>query len=104
MNISSTVKQNGIIFDRFLGKALELPYPNFDSIKIQPNDVATHAVINLALEKLFQNFLYLYKSSRVASNVIPISSTGVASVSTNANVFRWSTVRDGLSKIGRAHV
>lgn len=97
MNISSTVLESGIIFDRFLGKKLELPYPDFDYIKIQPNDIATHAVINLAFEKLYTNFLYLYKSSRVASNVIPISCTGFAGVSTNANVFRWSTKKDGLS-------
>ena len=103
MYISSAIGQYNIIFDRFLGKPIELPYANFDSIKIQPNDIATSTVINHSLEKLYTNFLYLYKCSRVASNVIPISSCGIAGVSANNPAplkptrFRWSTVKDNLS-------
>jgi hypothetical protein len=97
MNISKTIAQYGIQFDRFLGSTLVLPFTGLDTIKIQPNDVATAPVINLALQKLYTNLLYLYKNSRVASNIIPISSTAVAGVSTNSTEFRWFTNNEGLS-------
>jgi len=97
MNIVNALSAEGLIFDRFLGSTYALPYPDFESIRIQPNDLAIASVINLALEKLYKNFLYLYKSSRIASNVIPISSTAVAGVSTGSTNFRWFLSNEGLS-------
>jgi hypothetical protein len=97
MNITAAITNENIIFDRYLGSTLVLPYSGFDSIKLQPNDSATTPVINLALRKLYENFLYLYKSSRVASNIIPVSSTAIAGVSSGSTAFRWYTDNEGLS-------
>jgi len=81
MNISTVIKNEGITFDRYLGEPLELPWPDFEEIKIQPNDTAIEPVINLMLRKLYDNFLYLYKSSRVASNIIPVAQIATAGLS-----------------------
>ena len=87
MNINNIITQQGIIYDRYLGAPLSLPYPSFDSIKIQPNETVTNFNVNNIITKLYDNYLYLYKSAHVASNVIPITSVAVAGVYTNG--FDW---------------
>jgi hypothetical protein len=62
MNIQDIATQNGIIFNRSSGDILQLPYSDFDAIKIQPNDIVTESVINSVVEKLYNNYLYIYKS------------------------------------------
>jgi hypothetical protein len=81
MKIESVINQEGINFDRYLGTTLVLPWPEFEEIKIQPNDTAIAPVIDLAFKKLYDNFLYLYKSSRVASNIIPVTQVATAGLS-----------------------
>ena len=78
MNINDIITQQGIIYDRYLGSTLSLPYSSFDSIKIQPNETVTNFNINNILTKLYDNYLYLYKSSYGASNVITITSVAIA--------------------------
>jgi hypothetical protein len=85
MNIAELVLDEGLLFDRHLNSTFTLPVSNFEDIKIHPNDVATSTVINGKLKKLYENFLYLYKSSRVASNIIPVSSIAIAGVSAISN-------------------
>jgi hypothetical protein len=97
MNITEVASAANIVYNRYLGATLVLPFTGFDTIKIQPNDVAIAPVVNQAFSKLYTNFLYLYKSARVASNIIPISSVGVAGVSANSTNFRWFTYAEGLS-------
>jgi len=94
MNINDIITQNGIIYDRYLGTALTLPYPDFDSIKIQPNETVTNFNINSIITKLYDNYLYLYKSAHVASNIIPL--TAVATAGVYNGVFNWYR---GLSSI-----
>lgn len=96
MTISQVVKEEGLLFDRHLNSNFVLPVSSFEEIKIQPNDIATHTVINGKLKKLNDNFLYLYKSARIASNIIPVSSIAFAGVSatTDINPFTW---KRGLS-------
>lgn len=90
MNIAQLVINEGLLFDRHLNSTFTLPVSNFEDIKIQPNDIATSTVINGKLKKLYDNFLYLYKSSRVASNIIPVSSIAIAGVSATTNdSLRW---------------
>jgi hypothetical protein len=89
MNINDIISQEGIIYDRYLGSTLCLPYSSFDSIKIQPNETVTNFNINNIITKLYENYLYLYKSAHVASNVIPITSIAVAgNYNNNFNWFR----------------
>lgn len=102
MNITQTLEAQNINFDRYLGSTLVLPFTGFERIKIQPNDIATEPVINLALSKLYDNFLFLYKCSRVASNIIPVSQVAIAGVSgtggiANTNDYRWYTYSENLS-------
>ena len=87
MNINEIITQQGIIYDRYLGSTLSLPYSSFDSIKIQPNETVTNFNINNIIAKLYDNYLYLYKSAHVASNVIPITSVATAGVYNSK--FNW---------------
>ena len=104
MKIESIIKEQGASFDRYLGRTLTLPYSDFESIKIHANDSATAPVINLALEKLHENFLYLYKQSRVASNIIPITQVATAGVSANSDTLRWFDYSDELYSSEFQHV
>jgi hypothetical protein len=89
MTIDQAFQQSTFYYDRYLGDSLSLPY-NFEQIKIQNNDTVTRDLVNLKLNHLYQNFLYLYKSSKIASNVIPISSTATAGVSSTSTTFAWN--------------
>ena len=60
MNIQDIATQNGIIFNRSSGNTLQLPHSDFDTIKIQPNDIVTESVINSVVDKLYDNYLYIY--------------------------------------------
>ncbi len=97
MKIETVIQEEGLSFDRYLGSTLTLPHSGFDNIKIQPNDTAIQSVINLSLKKLYDNYLYLYRSSRVASNIIPVRQIGFAGVSANGQDFRWFTFSEGIS-------
>jgi|LakMenEpi08Oct12_1017439.scaffolds.fasta_scaffold00444_2 hypothetical protein len=83
MNINNIIENNGIIFDRYLGTPLELPYSNFDEIKIKQNDTVTNFNINNIISKLYDNYLYLYKMSHIASNLMPLTSIATAGVFNN---------------------
>ena len=58
-NIYSEFLKTGFEFDRVATDKFQLPYSQ-ESIIIQPNELATSSVINIKLEKLYTNFLYLY--------------------------------------------
>ena len=103
MNINVIIAQNGIIYDRYLGTTLTLPYSSFESIKIQPNETVTNFNLNSIITKLYDNYLYLYKSAHVASNIIPI--TAVAAAGDYNGIFSWyrglsSTQFNAISSIG----
>jgi hypothetical protein len=87
MNINDIIAQDGIIYDRYLGTTLTLPYSSFESIKIQPNDTVTNFNLNSIITKLYDNYLYLYKSAHVASNIIPI--TAIAAAGNYNGAFNW---------------
>ena len=103
MNINDVIDQKGIIYDRYLGTTLSLPYSSFDSIKIQPNETVTNFNINNIISKLYDNYLYLYKSAHVASNIIPL--TSVATAGNYNGKFNWfrglsSTQFSAISSLG----
>ena len=93
MNISQEFQKEGLIYDRYLGESLSLPY-SFEDIKIQANDTVSASLMNLKTKHLYDNFLYLYKNTLLASNVIPVSSTAIAGVTASSTAFAWYT---GLS-------
>lgn len=88
MNISQNFLKYNFLFDRYGGDVLTLPY-DFESIRIQPNDTATASLINTKFSYLFENLMYIYRACKVASNLIPVSATGFAGVSSNSTVFTW---------------
>ena len=78
--IETIFKNANLFHDRFFNESFQLPY-NFESIKIQANDLSTYRVINDAMDRLYDNFLYIYGLTKMASNVIPVSLGGVCAVS-----------------------
>jgi len=82
MNIYEQAQQSEIIFDRYLDSEVVLPY-NLDQIKIQANDTVSSELLNIKMQYLYDNFLYLYKETLIASNVIPVSSTAIAGITGN---------------------
>jgi len=93
MNIKNDYYKEGLIFDRYLGLDVKLPY-SYEDVRIQPNDTATESLVNLKFKHLYDNFLYLYGCTQIASNVVPISCTGIAGVSAGSINFTWQV---GLS-------
>jgi len=53
------------IFDRVVTDVFSLPY-SFNSIEIQPNELATASTFNLKLKKLYDNLLYMYGLCNIA--------------------------------------
>lgn len=96
MNISKVIENSGIIYDRYPDQLITLPY-KLDDLIIQPNDTVSSDVINLKLTHLYENYLYLYSKTKIASNIIPVSSTailGVSSFSTDLTLnFNLSTTQ-----------
>jgi len=90
MNIQEIITQEGIIYDRYLDLPLNLPYSDFEFIKIKQNDTVTNFNINNVITKLYSNFLYLYKSAHIASNIIPYAAIATAGVSgINGTNINW---------------
>lgn len=88
MNIQTEFNNSGLLYDRFIGYGINLPY-NLEKVVIAPNDTVTAGLVNLKLKHLYDNFLYLYKSCKISSNIIPVSSTAIAGVSSSSNVATW---------------
>jgi hypothetical protein len=88
MNIQTEFNNSGLIYDRFIGYSINLPY-NLEKVLIAPNDTVTAGLVNLKLKHLYDNFLYLYKSCKISSNIIPVSSTAIAGVSSSSNAATW---------------
>jgi hypothetical protein len=88
MTISQEFAANNLVYDRYLGEELALPY-SYDYIKVQPNDTVSEGLINLKLSHLHENMLYLYKNTLVSSNLIPVSGTAIAGVTASSTNFTW---------------
>lgn len=88
MNISLELKKEGLIYDRYLGEPLSLPY-SFEEIKFQPNDTISSDLVNLKFKHLYDNFIYLYQNTLLASNVIPVSCTAIAGLTASSTNFTW---------------
>lgn len=80
MKISEELKNYNLIYDRFPDQKLSLTYGK-DLLLIQPNDTVSSDLVNMKLQYLHENFLYLYSKCKIASSVIPVSSTAVLGLS-----------------------
>jgi len=83
-NIYSEFLKTTMDFDRTIDDTFALPY-NLDSIQIQPNELAVSSTINLKLEKLYYNLLYLYGLCNISDFNIPNTFNGwIGLTATNA--------------------
>jgi hypothetical protein len=57
-------------YDRTVTDVFQLPY-NLDTVLIQPNELAVSRSFNIKIQKLYDNFLYLYGLCNVADFKIP---------------------------------
>jgi len=57
-------------YDRTATDVFQLPY-NLDTVLIQPNELAVSRSFNIKIQKLYDNFLYLYGLCNVADFKIP---------------------------------
>lgn len=71
-------------FDRVVTDKFSLPY-NWETIEIQPNELAVANSFNLRIQKLYNNLLYLYGLCNISDFKIPKNSTGVIGISTSKN-------------------
>ena len=74
-NIKNEFSKYGLAFDRSVNDTFSLPF-SFEQIEIQPNELAVAKTLNIKLEKLYLNLLYLYKLCNVAGYNIPKTYTG----------------------------
>jgi len=64
--IKKQFANEGLEYDRLPSDTFSLPY-QLDSIKLQPNELAVSSSFNKKIEKLYINFLYLYKLCFISS-------------------------------------
>jgi len=88
MNILEIFNQKNLKYDRYLNDELSLPY-SINDILFQQNDTISSNLINLKLNYINENFYYLYKNTLISSNVLPVTSTAIAGISSNSTNFTW---------------
>ena len=88
--ISNIFAESQYKHDRFFNESFELPY-NFDQIKIQPNELSTFRSLNLSIEKLYENFLYIFSLTELGNNIVPIGMPSIAGAVSGVtdNTFTW---------------
>lgn len=79
-NIFSEFNKSQFVFDRSPTDIFQLPH-DFNSISLQPNELAVASTINIKLEKLYNNLLYLYGLCNIAGFNIPNTYVGWIGVS-----------------------
>lgn len=88
--IETVFSESGRFHDRYFGETFTLPN-DFETIKIQPNELVSYRVINDAFSRLYDNFMYIYGLTKVSSNILPVALSGIAGVSGTDTQFRWYT-------------
>lgn len=74
-NILTEFKKTSLAFDRIVTDDFYLPY-NLASIQIQPNELVTASTLNIKLEKIYFNILYLYGLCNICNFEFPTTTTG----------------------------
>jgi len=74
-SIANEAIKYGLVLDRSVDDVFSLPF-TYDQIELQPNELAVASTLNIKLEKLYFNLLYLYKLCNVAGYSIPSTYSG----------------------------
>jgi len=88
-NISQSFQEENLIFDRVVGDFVNLPY-QFDKIQIPVNELSVSGALNLRLDYLYKNLLYLYSRTKILTNQIPYSYTNWLGVPSGQNQIKWN--------------
>ena len=88
--ISTKFTQDNLIFDRVVGDFLRLPY-NFDNIPVPVNELSVAGTLNLRMDFLYDNLLYLYSRSKILTNQIPYSYSEWLGITSGSNKIRWNS-------------
>ena len=83
-NLLTEFNASPFIFDRTVTDITALPF-SFSQIEIQPNELAVARTFNLKMEKLYNNFLYLYGICHIANFEIPTTYTGWIGLTGSSN-------------------
>ena len=83
-NLLTEFNASPFIFDRTVTDITVLPF-SFSQIEIQPNELAVARTFNLKIEKLYNNFLYLYGICHIANFEIPTTHTGWIGLTGSSN-------------------
>lgn len=89
MKISESFQNENLIFDRVVGDFVTLPY-KFDKIQIPVNELSVSGALNLRLDYLYKNLLYLYSRTKILTNQIPYSYTQWLGVPSGQNQIKWN--------------
>jgi hypothetical protein len=70
MSLDTQLQAKDVKFDRLAACPITLTNDFYD-IKVKPNDLVTAPVINLSVDRLFENLLHIYSRTKMSSNNIP---------------------------------
>jgi len=91
ISISTEFENQNLVFDRVVGDFISLPN-NFEKIQIPVNELSISDTLNLRLDYLYDNLVYLYSRTKILTNQIPYSYTrwlGIAS-GTGTRSIKWN--------------
>jgi len=74
-NIQNEFKKYFQVYDRSINDLYQLPY-SYEDLEIQPNELAIASTLNIKLEQLYKNFIYLFKLCNIVNYDIPGTYTG----------------------------
>ena len=89
INISESFLKSPYEFDRVTGDFVTLPH-TFDEIKVSVNELGISETLNIKLNYLFDNLIYLYSRSKILTNRIPYSYSSWYSVLSATRIPAWN--------------
>ena len=94
-NIFDEFNKTQFVFDRSPTDIFVLPN-DLNSVLLQPNELAVASTFNIKIEKLYENFLYLYGLCNIAGFNIPNKFVGWVGLSgmpdIKSNLFTYSEI------------
>jgi hypothetical protein len=90
ISINTAFQDENLIFDRVVGDFISLPY-GFDKIQIPVNELSIAGALNIRLDYLYKNLLYLYSRTKILTNQIPYSYTSWLGIVSGSGKITWNS-------------
>jgi len=90
ISINTAFQDENLIFDRVVGDFISLPY-GFDKIQIPVNELSIAGALNIRLDYLYKNLLYLYSRTKILTNQIPYSYTSWLGIVSGSGNITWNS-------------